>query len=84
VDHNAALAAGLPTDTAYTPLNPLRGAWLPVLGPELPLPLMVVALGLLVACCWRVTRGGTGHGLTRVTEGVLGDVPGDHRSVPVV
>ncbi|GII26356.1 DUF2142 domain-containing protein [Planosporangium mesophilum] len=50
---------GLPQNSAFTPLNPLRGAWQPVLGPEVPLLAMVAGIALLLVCCWRATRART-------------------------
>ena len=34
------------------PLNPLRGTWLPPLGPEVPLALLVIGLLLAGCCLW--------------------------------
>lgn len=38
------------------PLNPLKGTWLPPLGPAVPLALMVIGLALLAWCMWLPLR----------------------------
>ncbi len=47
---------GIPDFPATMPLNPLRGAWLPPLGPVLPLVAAVLGAALLLRYAWATTR----------------------------